>query len=732
MTISAIDFLRMLRPQGPWAITAIVPDGPTFTHTFMPGQEKELNNFIARQNVKQKQNIYYTLNVTGCVDKKPTKADITHADYLHVDADPEPDETPDEFKARMLPTFEASEPKPKFIVVSGNGLQGLFPIMRADCTNGGAAVIEEINAGLADRFGAARGTQNIDRLLRLPGTINHPNKKKRDAGRKECRAELIAVNNVPPYDPANLTHLRELAKIPSKAASMLRQRSHADRSALLFAYVNACLRAKVPESTIIDAALNSNGAIRQHIEEQNQPAHEYMARQVQQAKTKGPETSKAEHASDDADLAEMNERYAVVKVGGKTRVVEFEESATYPGCRIPVFSSIADFCAFHAKKKKRVATNAGSKEVGLGRWWIDHTERRQYDRVAYLPGVDNHSVMNLWQGFAVEPKQGDCDLYLTHLRENVCRGDQEHYDYLINWMANGVQYPGQRCESAIVLRGKEGVGKGIVARYFGGLFGSHYRHISQPKHLVGHFNAHLQQCSVLFADEAFFAGDRAHEGILKALISEPVILVEPKGVDPFTIPNTLHIIMSSNADWVIPASAEARRFAVYDVAATHMQDRQYFRAITEQMENGGCEALLHLLLHRDLSNFDVRTVPQTNALAEQKAHSRRGIDRLVEILAHEGVLPCADASDPSMTHTTGEDKSEGFYAAARKLAPDLKHQSSKIMAGALREQWGCKRWKSGYHRGIQFPPLQELRARFDQRHGKQEWPDELGPAEWGK
>jgi hypothetical protein len=167
--------------------------------------------------------------------------------------------------------------------------------------------------------------------------------------------------------------------------------------------------------------------------------------------------------------------------------------------------------------------------------------------------------------------------------------------------------------------------------------------------------------------------------------------------------NSLHLILSSNNDWVIPAGADARRFFVLDVASTHMRDFDYFAAIAAEMDNGGREALLDLLMQRDLSKFNVRSVPLTSALASQKAYSRRGIDRLVEILAHDGILPCADASDPSITITTGEDKGEGFYPAARKFAPDLKHLSSQIIAVSLRKDWGCNRWKSGYQRGIKFP-----------------------------
>ena len=177
------------------------------------------------------------------------------------------------------------------------------------------------------------------------------------------------------------------------------------------------------------------------------------------------------------------------------------------------------------------------------------------------------------------------------------------------------------------MRGKEGVGKGVLAREFGRLFGSHYRHISQAGHLTGHFNAHLQQCSVLFADEAFFAGDRSHESILKALITEETLIIEPKGVDPFPVRNCLHLIMSSNSDWVIPAGADARRYFVVAVADHHKQDHAYFAAITKEMDSGGREALLEQLLRRDLSTFNVRDVPQTEALADQKAHSRRGVDR---------------------------------------------------------------------------------------------------------
>src|SRR5215470_15977041 len=56
----------------------------------------------------------------------------------------------------------------------------------------------------------------------------------------------------------------------------------------------------------------------------------------------------------DLDLKAMNANYAVVRIGGKTRVVSFEESETHRGSTVPVFSTIPDFRAFHDRAKKPV------------------------------------------------------------------------------------------------------------------------------------------------------------------------------------------------------------------------------------------------------------------------------------------------------------------------------------------------------------------------------------------
>jgi hypothetical protein len=88
--------------------------------------------------------------------------------------------------------------------------------------------------------------------------------------------------------------------------------------------------------------------------------------------------------------------------------------------------------------------------------------------------------------------------------------------------------------------------------------------------------------------------------------------------------NFVRLFATSNEDWVVPAGLTARRFAVFDVGEAHLGDKSYFQAIVDELNNGGREALLHYLLHFDLSKVDLRSVPKTAALLEQKLHSLDG------------------------------------------------------------------------------------------------------------
>jgi len=190
-----------------------------------------------------------------------------------------------------------------------------------------------------------------------------------------------------------------------------------------------------------------------------------------------------------------------------------------------------------------------------------------------------------------------------------------------------------------VLRGGQGVGKSFFAHRVGELAEPHYLHLSDPKHLTGSFNAHLQNKVLVFGDEIYGTADPKEQGKLKTLITEDTFLVEPKGVDPFTVNRYARFIFASNESWVVPAGIDDRRFFVLDVPNDYKQDTEYFGALYTEWQSGGREALLYFLLNRDLSDFNHRERPKTAALTDQQTASLRGAQRLLYEGLQNGSLP---------------------------------------------------------------------------------------------
>jgi hypothetical protein len=75
---------------------------------------------------------------------------------------------------------------------------------------------------------------------------------------------------------------------------------------------------------------------------------------------------------------------------------------------------------------------------------------------------------------------------------------------------------------------------------------------------------------------------------------------------------------------VVPAGVDERRFFALEVGDGKKQDKPYFRDIQKDLEAGGYANLLHHLLNLDIKNFEVRDVPPTPFLDDQKARTLRG------------------------------------------------------------------------------------------------------------
>ena len=436
----------------------------------------------------------------------------------------------------------------------------------------------------------------------------------------------------------------------------------------------------------------------------------------------------ASDPDDDAGEAEaekhierLNKDYFVASYGSDVLVCSIEKDET--GRMAPVYRSFQAFERLHSN----VLVWRRGKPIKLGKFWLEHPNRRQYVGVSFVPNGPDilpGNIKNLWLGFAVKPKQGDCNLILKHILEVLANGDVALANYILNYLAWTVQNPDKPAEVVLIFKGSEGTGKGLLGRLIMDLFGSASMHISSSRHLVGNFNAHLDCTVVLFADEAFWAGDKAARGAFFALITEPYITVERKGIDAKQVINRLHIIIATNEDWVVPAEYDSRRYAVFEVSGKYKQKAEYFKPIYEQIEQGGREALLFDLLHRDIGYFHPRQIIKTNAFRDQVIHSMGPLDAFWLHLIEEGHLPVHDGDAPKnvmYTHSVGH--IDGILDQLRRSDHRLKHTTDRQMAKFLREK-GCTTWHGYRRRGWRLPPLAQARADWEKNYGKWDWPND--------
>jgi len=422
----AANFLNLLRPSGPWQLTAIYPERTKLeTQTFT--NLDDARKWIAERNSKA--GLYYTPNrLKGSPNKKPEKVDVEEAEWTFIDLDyndpgkavegspPMTAEWMESERKRILALLTTQLPlgvkPPTARIFTGGGYQALWKFDKPFPINGEKERWEDYeryNKWLAEVFEADH-CWNVERILRLPGTINIPNKKKAARGRKPMRAELEHFSSGTAYglkdfkqaaataaktratsgaieqdvfsiDPSRvqgIEDITDLAKygVPRDCQEIIAQGSDPDNPTRFPSgseaqwYVTCELaRRGVPAEVIYSIIADGTWLISAHVRRQKYP-HTYALSQI----------AKAMDEAHDPDLAWLNEKHFVVgQDGGDCLVYEWLEIPRPKGNRDVepepdrVYLAHMTFEGFVRRyHKSKKITNAKGEEVSIpiGKWWL--------------------------------------------------------------------------------------------------------------------------------------------------------------------------------------------------------------------------------------------------------------------------------------------------------------------------------------------------------------------------
>lgn len=319
-------------------------------------------------------------------------------------------------------------------------------------------------------------------------------------------------------------------------------------------------------------------------------------------------------------LAKLNQEFALISVGGKLGAVILEQVACVSTQKPLEIFSLTDIGVLI---KRRICTiNPEANGAAIFKEWQINPNTKTYTGVEMNPSGTTTGHLNLWRGLSISPAKGKYDLIKEFLLIVVCNGDETLCIYLVKWIAHMIQKPWEKPGVSILLLGGQGTGKGTFAgKIIGGIHKHHFLHLQTDDAITGSFNSSLESSYLIFADEAFFSGDKKAANKLKAIETESQLHINPKYQPSRQITSYHRIISASNNDHAADVEYDDRRKLVIRFSEAHKGDFKYWAALDNEIKNGGLEAFVYALLKIDLADFEVRKKPQTTELLNQKIAS---------------------------------------------------------------------------------------------------------------
>jgi len=424
-------------------------------------------------------------------------------------------------------------------------------------------------------------------------------------------------------------------------------------------------------------------------------------------------------------VEEFNETHAQVIMGRRHRIMREVPAEIQPDIRIAYdFFAQKELQMFYVNDQIQVGEKIIGDQVRPTykdkiTAWADHKHCKKYiGGVIFAPNKQlPNDYYNTWQGFAVEPQDGaDTALISRHIEQIICDNQPDLIEYLYNWIAYTVQNPDKPAGASPVLYGDKGVGKGLFGHFLCHIWGSHSLYMSNPRHLVGNFNGHLADTCFLFADEAFFAGDKKSEGTLKALITDPTLIIERKGLDAIPQTNYLKILMATNNEFAVPASKDERRYCVLEVSNARVGDKPYFDALNKATNDKSVQAtFLYNMLQHDISHFSPSAIPETQGLKAQRMHSLNSIGKWIVDSLSKGAFTSAIGNNAP--HWSEEVSTKDLYESYIQWATinrigQYGIETQNALGRYLKKIYQHKKLR-GDVRGYVFGSLLEAIARFE-------------------
>jgi hypothetical protein len=678
--------------------------------------------------------IYFNANEVkplGPGHAKAKENEVSTVRFLHVDADLPAGTAPDDVevvRAELLAKIKAAPLEPSLIINSGNGF-GLFWDL-ADPVTVTAENLEDIkacNVALADQLGGD-DCQNLDRVMRLPFTVNRPNAKKLKAGRVPVLADIVdddrdlivyrldrfaraasadedtAMATKPgqtayqTIGSPDLPETVDLSTLDESLRSIIENGPPASyaRSRSEAVYSCACdlRRMGWSDGDILFVLTNASNGIADHIFDQTQREPLEQASRVIMDMNRRNIAQVFGDASEDFGENEPEEFTAPAEP-----LTEFREQlAGFRYCLDPPsFIRRADkkmiseksFNGRYAPLVNRIPKLETRYKDNASKLAISQSALERIDGTCYRPGEPDicGNLFNMWQDPKIEPLPETPTIFLAHMTYLI--PDQRERELALNWLAWCVQKPSEKQMFALLIVDEGGTGKGWIGYMLRVLFGDqNVAMIESDDPVKDMFNGWTLNRQLGFIHE--LVPDRRVDlaSRLKGVITESHIWVNEKFIARFRAENRTNLFCCSNHRDALKIARKDRRwlvvqgasdpFGVDDNGETTTKTTSYYETLfgcngTPEAPSNEVRRIKGWLMARDLTEYNGKGLaPLTEMKVEVADNQHTDIEQTVLEAYRDRVGPfvgtlCTAADVADKLEFSFQDNQHGLMMVSKAM-----------------------------------------------------------------
>jgi len=269
----------------------------------------------------------------------------------------------------------------------------------------------------------------------------------------------------------------------------------------------------------------------------------------------------------DKSYADTSEGKAL---GSHTKRRRNRERGTWENYTVPILPS--EYITDYLKESRVVAKLGSNPSEGL-----------------FYQDENNLKILNIFRQNPKPPEDIGAykkpTMFLDHVKW-LLNNKEDDVDHLLKWMCNVVHRPQDRMRHGVLISGKQGTGKTIVANVLKTILKSAAKSVA-PSAMKGQFNSWLLDQRLVVIDEIKESDNYSLYNSLKTNFTDDTLEIEAKYVNKYTIDNFTNYFFLSNYAFPLNIDADDRRLW-YVYSRVKKQEQSYYDKLVDYLfeQNG--------------------------------------------------------------------------------------------------------------------------------------------------